>query len=204
MSVVTPKSFFSTYAQLISLSSDVSQESFYGTEDYAKLESLGPSLPKLAFPLPQAKDGTEEKMETVPVAIKSIKPPIKLAVSLNGVTPSQSIYKIKTQLVEDVPDLKNAGVSPANIKLMIKGKVLTDSTLISAVSANHEELSMIAMVSAPSKSGEKQEEQPVAAETPSREVRSATWSKIYDLLVGDLGEDLAESTLKRFKATTHN
>lgn len=198
MSVATPKSFFSTYAKLISLSEDASADSFYSTEDYARLESLGPSLPKIPFPLPQHQGSTSLADEIIVINVKSIKPPFKFSVLLAGVPLSQSVFKVKSQLVQEVPVLKEAGASPANIKLMIKAKVLSDSTLLSAIAGGQEELSMIAMVSPPEKPVESV---PVKAETKA-EISKNTWNLIHDLLTKDLGEELAQSTVKRFKAST--
>lgn len=196
MSVAPPKSFFSTYAQLISLSEDASADSFYSTEDYSRLESLGPSLPKIPYPLPQSQAATNAADEVIVVNVKSIKPPFKFSVLMSGIPLSQSVFKVKSQLVQEVPILKDAGASPANLKLMIKAKVLSDSTLLSAVAAGQEEISILAMVSAPEKPVES------ATTTESKpEISDNTWTLIQELLEKDLGEELAQSTLKRFKAS---
>lgn len=198
MSVAPPKSFFSTYAQLISLSEDASADSFYSTEDYSRLESLGPSLPKIPFPLPQSQVSAPLANEVILVNVKSIKPPFKFSVLLAGLPLSQSVFKVKSQLVQEVPILKDAGASPANLKLMIKAKVLSDSTLLSAIASGQDEISIIAMVSPPEKPVEST---PATPETKA-EISDRTWSLIQELLAKDLGEELAHSTVKRFKSST--
>lgn len=198
MSVAPPQTFFRTYSQLIALSENAPADSFYGTEDYARLETLGPSLPKLRFPLPPSQETSSLENEVILVNVKSIKPPFKFSVLLSGVLLSQSVFKVKSQLVQEVPVLKDAGASPANIKLMVKAKVLTDSTPLSAVAAGSEEISIIAMVSPP----EKPAEVSSSASESKPSISENTWNLIHELLCKDLGEELAQSTIKRFKAST--
>lgn len=195
MSVAT-NTFFNAYAQLIALAPDAPSDTFYGTEDYNKLESLGPTLPKLPYLLPLT--AVESKNEDlVTVNVKSIKPPFKFATLLAGVSLGQSIYKIKTTLVEVEDILKNAGVSPGDLKFMIKAKVVSDSTLLSSLVSGDSDISLTVLVSTPTNA--KSVEPPVDSPKEASTVSAATWVKIYELLAADLGTEDAKSALEKFK-----
>lgn len=197
MSVAT-SSFFSTYAQLINLAPDVPSDAFYGTDDYNKIDTLGPSLPKLPYVFPQASDAISENEDVVTVNVKSIKPPFKFSTLLNGIPLGYSIYKVKTKLVEDVDVLKNAGSTPGDLKVMIKAKVVSDATVLSSLISGDAEISFTVMVSAPKpKAVDPAEEVPVANENAT--VSVASWQKIYDILVADLGDVEAKAALEKFR-----
>lgn len=207
MSVVDDKQFFSTYAQLIRLLSDAAPETFHSTEDYHKLTSLGPSLPQLPRGFPKA---TKAAGESTKLNFKSIKPPFKFTASLD-VPLELTVFNIKSELVESVDTLKNAGAVPTNLKLMLKAKVLTDSTQISSVAKANEELAITVMVSPPTTSTEsKSPEQPVPASSASEDpdeavlepvVTEATWTKIGLLLALDIGAERAQKAVELFKGT---
>lgn len=198
MSVAT-SSFFSTYAQLIQLETDAAPDSFYGTEDYHKIDSLGPTLPKLswALPLPEAQDSATEDIVTV--SVKSIKPQYKFS-TLLGVPLNSTIYKVKTRLVEEIEVLKNGNVAPSDLKVMVKAKVVADSTVLSSLTSG--DISFTVLVSAP-----KKEATPAPAATsddpvsdlPLKTISEATWQKIHELLLVDLGSD-AQAVLEKFKS----
>jgi len=197
MSVAT-SSFFSTYAQLINLAPDAPSDAFYGTDDYNKIDTLGPSLPKLPYVFPQASDAISENEDVVTVNVKSIKPPLKFSTLLNGIPLGYSIYKVKTKLVEDVDVLKNAGSTPGDLKVMIKAKVVSDATVLSSLISGDAEISFTVMVSAPKpKAVDPAEEVPVANENATISV--ASWQKIYDILVADLGDVEAKAALEKFR-----
>ncbi|SGZ56779.1 CIC11C00000002685 [Sungouiella intermedia] len=197
MSVAT-SSFFSTYAQLINLAPDAPSDAFYGTDDYNKIDTLGPSLPKLPYVFPQASDAISENEDVVTVIVKSIKPPFKFSTLLNGIPLGYSIYKVKTKLVEDVDVLKNAGSTPGDLKVMIKAKVVSDATVLSSLISGDAEISFTVMVSAPKpKAVDPAEEVPVANENAT--VSVASWQKIYDILVADLGDVEAKAALEKFR-----
>ncbi|SGZ57628.1 CIC11C00000003033 [Sungouiella intermedia] len=197
MSVAT-SSFFSTYAQLINLAPDAPSDAFYGTDDYNKIDTLGPSLPKLPYVFPQASDAISENEDVVTVNVKSIKPPLKFSTLLNGIPLGYSIYKVKTKLVEDVDVLKNAGSTPGDLKVMIKAKVVSDATVLSSLISGDAEISFTVMVSAPKpKAVDPAEEVPVANENAT--VSVASWQKIYDILVADLGDVEAKAALEKFR-----
>lgn len=197
MSVAT-SSFFSTYAQLINLAPDAPSDAFYGTDDYNKIDTLGPSLPKLPYVFPQSSDAISENEDVVTVIVKSIKPPFKFSTLLNGIPLGYSIYKVKTKLVEDVDVLKNAGSTPGDLKVMIKAKVVSDATVLSSLISGDAEISFTVMVSAPKpKAVDPAEEVPVANENAT--VSVASWQKIYDILVADLGDVEAKAALEKFR-----
>lgn len=183
------KQFFSTYAQLISLSSDAPADSFYGTEDYSKLESLGPTLPKIAYALPKSEQAEADSSEVV-LNVKSIRPPFKFSTQLS-VSVSQTVYKVKSELAVSVPALKEAGVTAANLKLMVKAKVLSDTTVFSSLASSGDELAITVMVSPPA---------PVTEKAPEPVVSGATWLKIYELVEADIGPERAKSTVEKFKS----
>lgn len=195
MSVAT-SSFFSTYAQLLSLAPDAPADSFYGTDDYNKIETLGPTLPKFPYPFPAQSEEKSESEDVVTINVKSIKPPFKFSTLLHGILLGQSIYKVKTKLVEEVDVLKNAGVSPADLKIMIKAKVVSDGTVLSSLVSGDSDISFTVMVSAPKpKSVEPAAEASMEAAT----VSVASWLKIQDILAGDLGAEAARVALEKFK-----
>lgn len=195
MSVATT-TFFSTYAQFIALAPDAPADTFYGTEDYSKLESLGPTLPKLPYPLPQLSAESTASEKSVTINVKSIKPPFKFATQLTGVPVGQSVYKVKTQLVEEVDVLRNAGATAGDLKIMIKAKVVSDSTVLSSLVSDDSDLTFTVMVSAPAKP---KDEPPVEAPV-ARTVSNSTWQKIHELLAADLGAEDARAALERFKS----
>lgn len=200
MSVATT-SFFNTYAQLIQSESDAAAGSFYGTEDYNKLESLGPTLPKLPYQLPSFSADESNAEDVVTVNVKSIKPPFKFSTQLTGVSLGQSVYKIKSTLVEEVDVLKNAGAGPGDLKFMIKAKVVSDLTVLSSLAVGDGDISFTVLVSAPAKAASEEPavETPSATPTPST-VRAATWQKIFDLLAVDIGAEKAKATVEKFKS----
>ncbi|QWW25286.1 hypothetical protein CA7LBN_004168 [Candidozyma auris] len=203
---MSDKQFFTTYAQLIRLSTDAPQSSFYSTEDYHKLKSLGPSLPKVpaAFPKKSNGDAAGEKTK---LNFKSIKPPFKFSTSLEAPL-SSTVFNIKGELVEAVAALRDAGVTASNLKMMVKAKVLSDTTQIGSVAKANEELSITVMVSppqtAPTPATEKREEEPTSTEDPEEAaldpmVTEATWTKIGSLLSLDIGPERAQKAVNQFK-----
>lgn len=199
--------FCKTYSQLISLSSDASSGSFYSTEDYNKLGSLGPTLPKLEYGFPKTKN-TGSADAAIDIQLKSIRPPYKFSTKLEAVLVSQTVYKVKDLLISSVDTLKLAGVSPSNLKFMIKSKVLTDTTSIASLVQEGTELSITVMVSAPVNPTPSETKIPEIANSaesdPSESVplslSAETWAKIGTLLVADVGAENGAIFLEKFKA----
>lgn len=195
--------FCKTYSQLISLSSDASSGSFYSTEDYNKLGSLGPTLPKLEYGFPKTKN-TGSADAAIDIQLKSIRPPYKFSTKLEAVLVSQTVYKVKDLLISSVDTLKLAGISPSNLKFMIKSKVLTDTTSIASLVQEGTELSITVMVSAPVNPTKTPEIANSAESDPSESVplslSAETWAKIGALLVADVGAENGAIFLEKFKA----
>lgn len=199
MSAAT-SSFFSTYAQLIALAPDAPADTFYGTDEYNKIDTLGPSLPRLPHLFPQQKGDNSDNEDVVTIKVKSIKPPFTFSTVLHGIPLSYSIYKIKTKLVEEMDVLKNAGASPGDLKLMIKAKVVSDATVLSSLNSVGAEINFTVMVSAPKPKKVDAVDAVDLAEVPKEATISvASWVKIGDILEGDLGAEAAKVALEKFK-----
>lgn len=192
--------FVKTYAQLIRLSPEAPPDKFYSTDDYRKLQTLGPSLPALPYPLP-VDQGTVTDESTTTLKLKSIRPPYKFSVELAMVSASLSIYKVKCQLIEEVEVLRVAAVKPSNLKFMARSKILTDTTTVGMLG---DHVSITVMVSNPAS----QDVTSVASEAAGLEpelprvVSNQTWDQIEALLVPDLGREKAKSAVAKWKATT--
>ncbi|ABN68123.1 predicted protein [Scheffersomyces stipitis CBS 6054] len=211
MSVVTiqeDKQFVQTYIQLIGLSENAPLDKFNSTTDYNKLESLGPSLPRFKVPFPVASSGAISE-QTISLKFKSIKPPFRFTVDSSAVPTSSTIFKIKTDLIESVPILKEAGVTPANLKLMLKSKVVHDSSALSSLPNVESEVTFNVMVSAPDASKTVPVAEPVTApvvetvadtkEINPLQITESTWNKISDILKEDLGEERGGQALDKLK-----
>lgn len=195
--------FARTYFQLINLSPDAPASSFYSTDEYSKLLTLGPSLPNYSYPLPTSKTA-ETSESTINVKLKSIKPPFKFSTELKNVSTSLSIYKLKCQLIEEEQVLSLAGAGPTNLKFMVKSKILTDTTTVGLLG---DDISITVMVSQPVVEkastpvvATEQVSKPVA-ET-SRSISSQTWSGIESLLTSDLGAEGAKATISKWKSVS--
>lgn len=200
----TEQQFVSTYTQLISLSSSAPAERFNSVGDYHKVESLGPSLPILKVEFPAGKQQSDTKSSTITLNLKSIKPPFKFSHSLEAST-NQSIYKVKSDLISAVETLKDAGVQPGDIKLLVKGKVYQDTASLSTFS--EPEVSFMCMVSAPSSSsiakGDDPDDVPVenVLFASLKKISSETWNEIVALVAKDLDEAQARTVVEKWKQT---
>ncbi|CAN3474826.1 hypothetical protein DICA0_B09472 [Diutina catenulata] len=197
---MSESTFVKTYLNLVTLSSDKPTSEFYSTTDYAKLTTLGPSLPLLKFPFPKASDaGDSEAEKRVSVSFKSIKPPFKFSAELE-VPVSLSVHRVKQLLIAAVPSLTEGKVEPHDLKVLIKSKVASDSSLLSAVvPEDATAVSATVMVSAP-----KPVETKAAAERfydpeVSPVVTDATWKTIAEALAKDIGADAAGQLVAKFK-----
>ncbi|CAK9441789.1 uncharacterized protein LODBEIA_P56570 [Lodderomyces beijingensis] len=213
------KQFVSTFVELMGLSKDAAPSQFYSTSDYNKLPSLGPSLPKFSYKFPhssQAPAAAAAVHNTSPINLnfKSIKPPHKFSASLQ-VPANFTIYKVKQLLIHSVETLRNARLDPSGVKLMVKSKVLSDTTTLASLlsSDDQAELSFSCLVVS-SGSANTTTKAPVAGKSeeqdpeqdledgagPSSIISSATWSKIAGLLSGDVKDpSRVEAILEGFK-----
>lgn len=147
---------------------------------------------------------------TIKVTVKSIKAP-KFVVSFEKVATSDSILDLKQQIFETQGRelFGGANADPAaSIRLLIKGKVISDSKVLSDLApVGVEELSFVAMVSVvlakPSPSAGSNDEDPVVEvpEVASKPVviDAALWSDIGKLLIIKLGSGAGSSALNKLK-----
>ncbi|OBA21837.1 hypothetical protein METBIDRAFT_10763 [Metschnikowia bicuspidata var. bicuspidata NRRL YB-4993] len=189
--------FCKTYSQLIGLSPDAPASAFHSTENYNQLGSLGPSLPKVEHAFPKTRTPALQDA-AVDIHLRSIRPPYKFSTTLQSVHSSQSVYKVKSLLVSAVDALQQAGVTPSNLKFMIKSKVLTDSTSISSLVPDGTELSITVMVSAPS--ADKSPEPAAGSDADPPAISAGTWGKIHDLLVAEVGAENGQRILGKFRS----
>ncbi|CAK7896945.1 ubiquitin-like protein Mdy2p [[Candida] anglica] len=207
--------FASAFLELISLSEDAGANEFYSTTEYGKLASLGPTLPKLKAVLP--KKGAETSVaetRSFKLSFKSIKPPFKFSTQLVNVPETHTVYKVKSDLVEALPLLKDAGVTASDIKMLVKGKVIPDTSALSIVAvAASDEISFMCMVSPP-----KPQEVNTVEATPSTlddpetvspaafspgTIPQGTWTKLKAVLVEDLGSANAEIAFERLQKSVN-
>lgn len=198
----TEKQFVSTYLQLINLSNNTKLEDFNSTSDYYKIESLGPTLPKINVALPKA-SSTDKQERTISVKIKSIKPPYKFSTEINNISCSTTIFSLKSELIKNVPVLQEAGITPGSIKLLVKGKVSSDTLSLDSVSSDNE-ISFMAMVAASASTPASTSESVVTqdhVETKSiASITENTWSKIHSLIKEDLNnQEVADEYILKFK-----
>lgn len=188
------KQFIDTYLELMKLSKNEPLDKFNSTQDYNKLESLGPSLPKFTYNFPTV-ESKSAGVSTINLKFKSIKPPFKFLTELKEIPVNYTIYKVKVKLIESVDTLK--GLSPTDLKLLVKSKVAQDSTVLSSL----EDTSFNCMVSAPKvvKQEEKVDEDP---EITTIDSPTISWDKIYEIILQDVKDNTkAKEILNNFKST---
>lgn len=196
--------FVKTYLKLILLSSDKPADQFFSTGDYNQLPLLGPSLPLLRFPFPKDNQATSknEQDRHIKVGFKLIKPPFKFSAEVD--TPAHVlVFRVKQMLIELVPALKEAGVTPQDLKVLIKLKVVSDlAQLLLVVADDADSASATVMVSAPaaSEKSEVSEGNTAKATIDATTVTPATWTKIQQALAADVGEAQATQLVAKFKA----
>lgn len=213
MSVTTQneREFASKFLQLLGLSADAKSDQFYSTADYHKLSSLGPTLPKIQVPLPKGESSQDNTTENVAeVSLKSIKPPFKFSTQLTNVPVSHTVYKVKSDLIESLPLLKDAHIKPTHLKLLVKGKVIPDTSSLTSLVNEDKTISFMCMVSQPTTEADItadptddkiDEVTPASVKSDTLVVSEDTWSKIYRVLVEDLGsEALANQALTKLKS----
>lgn len=177
------RSFFSTYVKLMEISADAPADTFYTTADYGNLKSLGPSLPAIHSAMPPAVVPHDNELLLVDVSFKSIKPPFKFSTQVTGICLSTTIFKLKNVLINSLPLLKDAGICPNDIKLMLKSKVITDTTTLAALDPATADLSFSCLVKAPVMA----EKAPELSSAPPL-VSSSTWARINQVLNEDIAD----------------
>lgn len=203
---VTERHFAETYLQLIGLSSKADESNFHTPSTYDKLSSLGPSLPTIKAELPRQKGSQEDDVQRkIDLSIKSIKPPHKFSVNLSQVDGSQTVYHLKTTLIDRISDLSTKYVNASDLKLLLKGKVIQDTATLSSLT---DELSMSLMCMVSQRSAPNASEANLISESdPSdqipvavKDLSAETWSRIHKVLVEDLrSEAAANEVLNKLK-----
>lgn len=198
----TQRDFVSRYVQLLGLANPLTPDNFNSVSDYSKVQSLGPSLPKVTTPLPTM-DHEEGKVESVKITFKSIKPPFKFTSTFTDYSSANSIYKTKLDLIESLPELKNGHVAPKHIKLLLKGKVLQDLSLLSTLKLD-QDLSFTCMVATPDHSEIEQQNATSESLSETKQkspiaVLAETWGKILQALQTELSTEDANETINKFK-----
>ncbi|KAI5964157.1 uncharacterized protein KGF55_002099 [Candida pseudojiufengensis] len=205
-SVNPEKQFVKTYVQLMDLSKNATPDQFNSTHDYNNLASLGPSLPKFKYQFPAGSTDQDSGNSIIIAKFKSIKPPFKFATDLN-ISSSESIYKIKMELIDSVESLKNSNIKPQDVKLMVKSKVAQDTSTLSTLAGENQEISFNCIISNTSSTTSTKEPEPAIAtsnDDPDIEqpfdLSATSWSKIYEILLSEVKDPTkAKNILQNFK-----
>lgn len=135
------KEFTSNYLTLLSLSSTPYKYPLDYKKDIREIKGLGVKLPNLPV---QKKKSSSSSTVVRQCIFKSIKPP-KFNVTLSA-SSTDTVYQVKSELAKHA-DLTN--VEPSQIKLLLKGKVIQDASLLSDIADSGEEIKFTVIVSAP-------------------------------------------------------
>lgn len=136
------KDFVSTYLTLLSLSDTPNKFPDDFKKDIREVKGLGVKLPNLPVQM-KSKTTIDSPISVHTCIFKSIKPP-KFNVSLE-VKSTETIYQVKSQLSKEI-GLGN--LEPSNIKLLLKGKVISDASLVHEIaSESGEDIKFTAIVS---------------------------------------------------------
>lgn len=195
---VDQKQFISSYLQLVSLSDHQDASFFNEVNNYGLLPSLGPSLPSIRGVLPSA--SSNANVATVKLNFKSIKPPFKFQTDLEEVLEIETIFNVKIKLI-DALKLNEQNVKPKDIKLLIKGKVIQDTEVVSNLASD----SFMCMITQSANTANDDPEPSITAVASTDmdvdlRIAESTWSKIYELLKQDLkSEEKASAMLNSFK-----
>ncbi|CAI5759959.1 unnamed protein product [Candida verbasci] len=192
MSVITTeRQFVNTYIELISLSNKQSSIDI----DYNKLQSLGPSLPKYNYKFPPSTANNGESSYLL--KFKSIKPPFKFTTELK-ITSNESIYKIKSLLIDQL-NLKKEGISPNDIKFLIKSKVVNDSINIDSLGLGSNEILINCMITPSTKPIEEDQDQDPDISEPLT-ISEDSWNKIYEIIQYNIKDvNKSKELIEKFK-----
>lgn len=165
-------------------------------DDYVVMDL--PNKPLVALPeMPQPKRKiarTAGDSSTITVNLKSIKPP-KFNLS-KVVSASDTVYALKKELLSDSSTGLTDAHSVDDIRLLIKGKVITNSKVLNDLVTDGS-INFTVMVAAP-KPKEDAEPEP---ELPSATVSEKSWAEIGEILTRDLGPVEGQNALQKFKAS---
>lgn len=179
------KAFVSTYTKLMHLSANATSDQFYSTADYAKLSTLGPSLPLINLRMPDSIARQETSIANITVTIKSIKPPFKFMTPILEINPATcTVFKLKSQLIMSLRVIFKENLSEQDIKLMLKSKVLQDSTILLSLDADLTTTVIGCIVTAPT---------PVATNKAERShnpgiIGERAWQRILSILKEEISD----------------
>lgn len=152
---------------------------------------------------------------TISVTIKSLRAPHKFT-AVVAVAGSETVYRLKTELLKSTAlpaSVADARIVPADIKLLKKGKVVSDSKTVGEAAEGDASLSLVAMVAAEG-TGVAPAPAPVV-ETPSAEeskdvvmttengnkddISEAVWDAIASVVSSRVGAAQASAVVTRLK-----
>ncbi|CCH44931.1 Ubiquitin-like protein MDY2 [Wickerhamomyces ciferrii] len=140
------KEFASNYLTLLSISdSNIVLEDSY-KKDLKEIKTLGIKLPNLPNPKKSndrdlISNGSQDG-KLVNVTFKSIKPP---RFNINSkINSNITIFKIKSDLIKSQNELRE--LDPSQLKFLVKGKVIQDSSLLSSILGTDEEITFTVMI----------------------------------------------------------
>lgn len=143
MSVATinqsEREFASNYLALLSVSDAKASIPADYKKDIKDISTLGIKLPNL--PNPKKQTASTSSGSDIDVSFKSIKPP-RFNVSFKSAS-TNTIFEVKTTLAKQD---ELAGIQPSQIKLLVKGKVIQDSVLLSSITNEEQSVSFTVMI----------------------------------------------------------
>lgn len=140
---------------------------------------------------------TADSKITATISLKSIRAP-KFSTSVNNIPLTSTILSVKEALLSDKSLGLPAELTPASLKFLVKGKVVTDSKLVESVVSDdengHKSASFTVMISTPSPVAEAEPE-------PSPEsVPSYLQPAVWEPLVQELAKSISDSEAKELVA----
>lgn len=196
--------FINNYLKLIKLSNDESSDSFTSTSNYSKIQTLGPVLPPFQLNIDFSDDNKDiNKVRKLKLIFKSIKPPFKFNTELTNVPSNFSIYNVKMSLIENQKNLKNVGLDPDEIKLLVKSKVISDTVTLDSIASSESQICFNCMINSRTNKQSKNTLEKSVDKCDidnKKSISATTWNKIYDLLKKEFTcETEAQQTLENFK-----
>lgn len=189
---LTEKEFVSNFLTLATIHPfKYSKDHFKPYEDVEQLGVALPALPCKKYKY-QPRSATAAFLESasrstdnVELSLKSVRPP-KFSIS-KEFRKNQSIHAVKEFLVNEVEEL----VETQQLKVLLKGKVLHDSYILSDLSTDSAALTvMVSKPSTPVATTSAPVSSP-ATPTPTSKVVEMPWTEIEELLKIRFGQDAA-------------
>lgn len=154
----------------------------------------------------------------ISISVKSLKQPFKFSTTLS-VSPTDTIYQVKNLLISKEPTLNSSGeespsaIPPSSIKLLKKGKVVSDSkTVGDLITAEGEQLAFVAMISATkeqiSSLNSSRSDTPASTENPAPEssstqesddLPSSVWDAIQSVVASRVGSKKSLEVIERLR-----